>query len=73
MEIDLDREPTMDSLGSLMHQLFLTSQDRAADLVPAYWKPCFGAPTKGSTACGSRLDSHLYSDSLLRCKSPRHP
>jgi TonB family protein len=52
MEIDLDREPTMDSLGSLMHQLFLTSQDRAADLVPAYWKPCFGAPTKGSTACG---------------------
>jgi TonB family protein len=52
MEIDVDGQPiTVDSLHSLMHHLFLTSQDRAADFVPAFWKPCFGAQTTGSTAC----------------------
>jgi TonB family protein len=51
IEIDLDRQPTVDSLRSLMHHLFLTSQDRAADSVPDYWKPCFGAQPTESTAC----------------------
>lgn len=51
IEIDLDRQPTVDSLESLMHHLFLTSQDRAADFVPAYWKPCFGAQTTSSSVC----------------------
>lgn len=58
IEIDVDGQPiTVDSLHSLMHHLFLTSQDRAADFVPAYWKPCFGAQTTGSTAC--RLSPRL--------------
>jgi TonB family protein len=32
--------PSPQQIDSLMSQIFLTSQDRIADLVPAYWKPC---------------------------------
>jgi TonB family protein len=57
IDIDIDGQPTVDSLHAIMHHIFLTSEDRAADFVPAYWKPCFGAQTTGSTAC--RLSPRL--------------
>lgn len=32
--------PSLDQMVSLLARIFLTSQDRLADLVPEYWNPC---------------------------------
>jgi TonB family protein len=55
-ELTIDIEPgsqamTVDSVHEIMHHIFLTSQDRASDFVPAYWKPCFGAQPTTASAC----------------------
>jgi TonB family protein len=54
LTIDIDagsQAITLDSVHALTHHVFLTSQDRASDLVPAYWKPCFGAQKATAPAC----------------------
>lgn len=70
IEIDVDGQSiTVDSLHSLMHHLFLTSQDRAADFVPAFWKPCFGAQTTAGANC--RLSPRIAP--LFRFAPPLQP
>jgi len=57
---------TVESVHALMNHVFLPPQDRAADLVPAYWKPCFGAQTTAAPAC--RMSPHIAP--LFRFASP---
>jgi TonB family protein len=52
--IDIDHVAqaiTLDSVHALLQHVFLNPQDRAADFVPAYWKPCFGAQITTAQAC----------------------
>src|SRR3954467_370784 len=52
VEIDFGTQAiTVDSVHELMHHMFLNLQDRAADFVPAYWKPCFGAQPTTARTC----------------------
>ncbi len=46
LRIDADLDPggiTAEKLNALLSKIFLNSQDRFADLVPAYWRPCISA------------------------------
>lgn len=52
IEVDTDSHPiTLEFVHSIMNRVFLTAEDRAADLVPDYWKPCFGAQTTAVRKC----------------------
>jgi TonB family protein len=57
IEIDLGRDDTPEKLDAAMAKIFLTSQDRLADLVPDYWKPCLseGLAEKGPCRFSSEL------------------
>jgi TonB family protein len=47
IEVDLGGAGTADSADKALAQIFLTSRDRFADLVPEYWKPCVRAALTG--------------------------
>jgi len=52
IEVDTGSHPiTPEFVHAIMNRIFLTADDRAADLVPDYWKPCFGAQTTAVRKC----------------------
>jgi len=50
IEVDLAGAGTLDAADKALSQIFLTSGDRFADLVPDYWKPCVLAALTGEGA-----------------------
>jgi TonB family protein len=53
IEVAIDPEVTSPgNADAALARIFLTSQDRFADLVPDYWKPCVRAASTGKAAKG---------------------
>jgi TonB family protein len=48
IEVDLEQSGiTADAVDAVLSKMFLTPQDRLADLVPDYWKPCVQVASTG--------------------------
>jgi len=47
IEVEVDSSITAEKAGAALSRIFLTTQDRIADEVPEYWKPCVLAASTG--------------------------
>ena len=50
LRIDVAVDPGGDTAEAALSKVFLTTEDRFAELVPDYWKPCVRAAATGRTA-----------------------